>query len=343
MSVDQLVSSDLAVLATENRRAVPSVDAVFRTAGIGEELPTSAALVSMVMPTSASVLAMAQAFSSRVGRATVGVVLFAMGVLTIVVVARMPWEELSLSQLLVNDFVLGRHGFVLALVLLALRQASSRVAASVFRVAIESARTDAAAKEAGARLLRRVDTTTFALGLVGLSALMMIGGFLWFLGFRAEPDLGAFVYPDLPPAWRAIELFAVFGGGLIATLLLTRLVRRETRSPRASRIVALLADTRVALVALALCIATVAVIKLAPQAARWTDETTSDFEVTTESMRSFSVCRPDCVGADMNLELIPGSYGSDRLRIALTFVGGVALFVLATGLALRRRRREHEL
>ena len=72
MSVNQIVSADLAVLATDNRRAVPSVDAVFRKAGIGQDaLPTSAALVSMALPNSAAVLAMAQA-SRRVGRAAVG-------------------------------------------------------------------------------------------------------------------------------------------------------------------------------------------------------------------------------------------------------------------------------
>ncbi len=345
MSVDHVVTSDLALLATENRRAVPSVDAVLRKAGIGQgAVPTRAGLDSMAMPTSATVLAMSQAFSRRVARATVGVGLFAVSIMTVVVVARMPWSTgPSLPELLVNDFIMGRHGFVLALVSLALHQASSRIAASVFGVSIEGARTDAAAKEVGARLLRRVDIWTFALGLVGVSAAMMLVGFLWYVGFRAEPDLATFEFPQLPPAWRAIELFAVFGGGLIATLALTVLVRRESRSRRASQVLAALADTRLGLVALALCIATVAVIKVAPTAARWTDDEAYVYDVSNESVRRFNACRPDCLGGDVTLELVPGSYGSDRLRIALTLVGGCALFVLATGLALRRRRREHEL
>ena len=86
--------------------------------------------------------------------------------------------DATVTEALVNDFVLGRRGLVLALLLTPLYLVSSRIAASVFRMSIEAARTDAAAKEAGARLLRRVDVATFALGLAGIAAVMMIGGFL---------------------------------------------------------------------------------------------------------------------------------------------------------------------
>jgi hypothetical protein len=243
---------------------------------------------------------------------------------------------------LVNDFVLGNRGFILALLLAPLYLVAARIATSVFRLSIEAAHTDAAAKEAGARLLRRVDFASFALGLVGSAAAMMLVGFLWYLEFQPEPDLGMFEFPMLPPAWRAIELFAVLGGGLIATLVVSTAVRREAQSPRARRLLDVLASTRAMMAALVLCIATLAVIKVAPTHARWTGEYVKDFDVTKESQRAFSSCWPDCTGAVAPLEVIPG-YGSDRARIALTLVGGVACFVLVTGLALRRRRREHEL
>lgn len=345
MSIDQFVSSDLAVLATENRRAVPSVDAVLRKAGIGSNAIETAALPNAI-PAGVTLVAMSQAFSRRVGRAAVGLGLLAVGVFTVVTLRKVQSDtsELLLSVGLLRDYVVGNRGIVIALLAGPVYLAATRLAAMALRLSLDSARSENDAREIAARFIRGADAWSLGFGLAGLSAVLMIGGLVWYLASYGVTSLYPFEDRSHPLSWRDVELVAVFGGGVFAAAVVTILAVRQRKSPRAARVLAVLASVRTIVAASLIAVVVFAAIKLEPGWARWTaEDVPEDYTLQAEVyMRS---CRWQryCDYRNFPALRVPWVREYYRPRKALTGVGGAALFVLATGLALRRRRREHEL
>lgn len=345
MSVDHVVSADLAVLAAENRRAVPSVDAVLRKAGIGAD-PAAAAVASpSAQPAGVTLVAMSQVFSRRVGRAAVGLGLFAVGIFTVVTVRKVTSDasETLLSVGLLRDYVLRHRGIVIALLAAPLYLIAARLASTALRSTLESARNEGEARDIAARFIRGADAVSLGLGLAGVSAMLMICGFVWYLAPLGEWLLTAFTDRSHPMSWRDVELFAVFGGGVLAAGVVTVLVIRERRSQRARRVLTVLASARTIVAAALIAFAVYGAVKTRPTWARWTaDYIPEDYTMQYEMYRV--ACRwPNRCDGKFGVVRVPWARAYYQPRKALTGVGGAALFVFATGLALRRRRREHEL